>query len=189
MRTRLLLLAVLTTASLAATNAWAIVLEPGDAVAATFDLTAKQPIVQVACPYPDLYDGLRVQLTGTETDQSTPPHPELTGNLDGHIIAYLAYDNRNVVGSLDLTLTDDGGQILYVGGGTFAGEINRQGHVVGRGLLTAVLYEGGVRTDKRLLANVTVDEDLAFYGVTGGFGQPSRDTGYAVETVGTCGGL
>jgi hypothetical protein len=59
---------------------------------------------------------------------------------------------------------------------------------VGRGLLTAVLYEGGARTDKRLVANVTVDEDLAFYGVTGGFGQPSRDTSYAVETVGTCGG-
>jgi hypothetical protein len=188
MRTRLLLMVGLTLALLASTNAWAIVQEPGDQVSATFDLTAKQPILQVACPFPDLYDGLRVQLTGTETDHSFPAHPELTGNLEGHIITYIAYDNTNVVGNLDLTLTDDAGQILYDGDAQFAGEIDQRGHVVGRGLLKALLYENGVRTDKRLLANITVDHELSFYGVTGGFGQPSNDTTYAVETVGTCGG-
>jgi hypothetical protein len=188
MRIRLLMVGILAAAMLATSNAWAIVHEPGDQVAATFDLTAKQPILQVACPFPDLYDGLRVQLTGTETDQSFPPHPELTGNLDGHIVTYLAYDNTNVVGNLEMTLTDDAGQILYDGSATFAGEINEHGHVVGRGLLKALLYENGARTDKRLLANITVDQDLAFYGLAGGFGQPSRETTYAVETVGTCGG-
>jgi len=188
MRTRLLVLGTLTAAMLAASNAWALVREPGDQVSATFDLTAKQPIVQVACPFPDLYDGLRVVLTGTETDRSFPAHPELTGNLDGHIVSFLAYDNTNVVGTLSLTLTDDAGQTLYTGNANFAGEINQQGHIIGRGLLTAVLYENGARTDKRLIANVTVDHDLGFYGVTGGFGQPSNDATYAVETVGTCGG-
>jgi hypothetical protein len=187
MRFRLLLLGLLCTAMLATSNAWATVQEPGDQVSATFELTVIQPIVEVACPYPDLYDGLRVQLTGTETDHSFPPHPELTGTLHGHIVTFLAYDKKNVIGDLSLTLSDDAGKNLWVGNANFAGEIDQRGHVIGRGLLKAFLYEDGLRTDKLLLANITIDHDLGFYGLTGGFGQPSDDATYAVETVGTCG--
>jgi len=184
---RLFVAAGLAALALSATTAWALVQEPGDSVAATFDLTALQPIVQVACPFPDLFDGLRVELKGTETDQSNPPHPELTGILTGTLITYLSYSQPNVVGNFNATLKDAGGKTLYVGSGPFAGVINKQGHVVGRGLLSASLFENGVRTDKRLVANFSFDEDLGFYGVTGSFGLSSGDVSYAVETVGTCG--
>jgi hypothetical protein len=184
---RLFVAVALTALAFSATNAWGLVQEPGDAVAASFDLTALQPIVQVACPYPDLFDGLRVELKGTETDQSNPPHPELTGALHATLITYLSYSQLNVVGNFNATLNGPGGQVLYVGSGPFSGLINEQGHVVGRGLLSATLFENGVPTDKRLVANFTFDEDLGFYGVTGDFGISSDQPSFAVETVGTCG--
>ncbi len=161
--------------------------EPSAAVAATFTLTPLQPFVQIACPYPDLYDELDIHLTGAETDASFPPHPELTGNLTATLITYLKVGATVSIGTLKATLTDANGLTLYAGSGSFAGHVDPRDHVVGRGLLVATLYDAGVATDKRLIANFTIDEDLAFYNTTGEFGQTSSLPDAAIETAGTCG--
>ena len=162
--------------------------EPSAAVAATFTLTPLQPFVQIACPYPDLYDELDIHLTGTETDASFPPHPELTGNLTVTLLTYLKAGATVSIGTVKATLTDPTGLTLYSGNGSFAGHVDPRDHVVGRGVLVATLYDAGVATDKRLIANFTIDEDLAFYTTTGEFGQTSTLPDAAIETAGTCGG-
>ena len=158
-------------------------------MAATFTLTPLQPFVQIACPYPDLYDELDIHLTGTEADASFPPHPELTGNLTVTLLTYIKAGATVSIGTLKATLTDSTGLTLYSGNGSFlAGHVDPRDHVVGRGVLVATLYDAGVATDKRLIANFTIDEDLAFYDTTGEFGQTSTLPDAAIETAGTCGG-
>lgn len=162
--------------------------EPSASVAASFTLTALQPTVQIACPYPDLYDELDIHLTGTETDASFPPHSELTGNLTATLITYLKVGATVSIGTFKATLTDPtSGLTLYTGSGSFAGRVDPRAHVVGRGLLVATLYENGVPTGGQLIANFTIDEDLAFYGTTGEFGKSSSLPDAAIETAGTCG--
>lgn len=178
-------IAVLTASGTASATS---VQEPVASVAATFTLTALQPYVQIACPYPDLYDELDIHLTGTETDASFPPHPELTGNMTATLLTYLKAGATVSIGTFKATLTDSTtGLTLYDGTGTFAGHVDPRDHVVGRGLLFATLYDAGVATDQRLVANFTFDEDLLFYGTTGEFGQTSSLADAAIETAGHCG--
>src|SRR5438132_457524 len=165
---------------LATADAWAVK-EPAALVSAKFDLIAQQPYVQLACPYPDLYDELQIHLLGTETDTSYPPHQELTGNLDVHLYTDLnAFGEPSSVGRLDAVLTDPSGAVLYKGSGRFAGRVNSHGHVVGAGFLVASLYENGKRTAKQLLANLTLDQDLGTYNVTGNLGGAANGYGWAV---------
>ena len=171
----------------AATNASAAIKEPSALVAATFTLTAQQPYVQQACPFPNLYDGLYIELKGTETDTSNPPHPELTGNLQMLAITFLnAMGSTASAGTIKATLTDDTGQILYSGEGTFTGSVTHSNHVLGRGLLTARLYENGTPTNRLLLANFTLDQSLFDYNITGQLGQGSSVPTFAIETAGVC---
>ena len=190
MRTSLkvLVLSLATTTLFAWTNAFAAIKEPAALVAATFSLTAQQPYVQGACPGPNFYDALYSHLIGTETDQSNPPHPELTGNWEGNVVTYLDATGGSTAtaGTVTATLTDDAGNILYKGHGEFAGSINQAGNVVGRGILSATLYEGGQRTNKLLLANFTMEQSLFNYNITGQLGQASSVPTFAIETAGVC---
>ena len=183
---RLVLLFAATLSFTVATNASAAVKEPAALVAATFTLTAQQPYVQVACPYPDLYDALYNHLLGTETDVSDPPHPELTGNLTANVVTYLKVGGKPVAGTIKATLTDAGGQTLYQGRGSFAGTITPEGNVSGSGLLSARLYRDGAPTDHLLVASFTLEQDLTFYNITGQFGATSGQPSYAIETAGVC---
>lgn len=170
------------------TNAVAAIKEPTALVAADLSLTARQPYVQGACPGPNFYDALYIHLVGTETDRSTPPHPELTGTWEGNVVTYLDATGTSTAtaGTVNATLTDDAGQTLYEGRGEFAGTINGSGNVVGRGIFRAALYEGGVRTQKILLANFTLDQSLFNYNITGQLGQASNVPTFAIETAGVC---
>jgi hypothetical protein len=170
------------------TNAVAAIKEPTALVAADLSLTAQQPYVQGACPGPNFYDALYIHLVGTETDRSDPPHPELTGTWEGNVVTYLEATGTSTAtaGTVKATLTDDAGQTLYEGMGEFAGTINGSGNVVGRGIFRAALYEGGVRTQKILLANFTLEQSLFNYNITGQLGQASNVPTFAIETAGVC---
>jgi hypothetical protein len=183
---RLLVLVAATTVFAVASNANAAIKEPTALVAATFTLTAQQPYVQGACPYAELYDALYTYLVGTETDASNPPHPELTGNLTATVVTYLKVGGKPSAGTIKATLTDDAGQVLYQGRGSFAATIDTRAHVVGSGLLTATLYRNGSPTDHLLIASFTLDQELNTYGITGQFGATSGQASYAIETAGAC---
>jgi hypothetical protein len=168
-------------------SASAAIKEPDALVAASFAVTAQQPYVQGACPAPNLYDALYIHLLGTETDASNPPHPELTGNLEMTVVTYLsALGSKASAGTVKATLTDDAGQILYAGRGTFAGSVTNRNTVVATGLLTAQLYESGVPTDHQLIASFTFEQSLFDYNITGQFGQSSSLPTFAIETAGVC---
>src|SRR5262245_34549017 len=130
--TRRLLLAAAGVAVLTASGAASAtsIQEPSAAVAATFTLTPLQPFVQIAYPYPDLYDELDIHLPATETDASFPPHPELTGNLTATLITYLKVGATVSIGTFKATLTDSTGLTLYSGSGSFAGHVDPRDHVV-----------------------------------------------------------
>lgn len=184
---RLTTLLVATAALTAWSTASAAIKEPESIVAANFSLIAQQPYVQAACPYPNLYDALYNHLLGTETDASTPPHPELTGNLRMTAVTYLsALGSKASAGTVKATLTDDAGKILYAGRGSFAGMVTQTNHVVASGLLRATLYENGVPTERVLVASFTLDQSLFDYNITGQFGQTSTLPAFAIETAGVC---
>src|SRR5437764_14805571 len=108
---RIIVLVAATAALSAWTNAFAAIKEPSALVAATFEMTAQQPYVQEACPGPNYYDALYIHLVGTESDASTPPHPELTGNLVATVITYLDATGQSTAsaGNINATLTDEAG--------------------------------------------------------------------------------
>lgn len=189
MRRRSRILAVVAvTVAITAGPASAAIKEPHAVVSATFDLVAQQPYVQGACPGPNFYDALYAHLLGTETDSSTPPHPELTGNLEANVTTYLDATGQSqaAAGTIVATLTDDAGNVLYSGRGTFAGMVNAQGHVVGSGVLQANLSVGGQRTNHLLIAGFTLDQRIDNFNITGQFGNHAAVGSYGIETAGVC---
>ena len=186
-RSRVAALVVLTVAITSGT-ASAAIKEPHAIVSATFDLVAQQPYVQGACPGPNFFDALYAHLLGTETDTSSPPHPEPTDNIEATVVTYLDATGQtpSAAGTVKATLTDDAGTTLYSGRGTFAGMVNAQNHVVGSGILQANLFEAGVRTDHILIAGFTLDQRIADFNITGQFGNHAAVGSYAIETAGQC---
>jgi hypothetical protein len=184
----LLVVAVLTALPILVGQAQAVE-EPTALVAATFSLEVVEPIVQTACAWPNLYDQFALDFTGTETDTSYPPHPELSGTLALHLITNLPVSGAPAMGTFTATLTGADGNVSYKGRGMFSAQVSFPGgveHVSGRGTMMASLYQDGVPTEGRLVANLSFDENLLAFTVTGDFGQSSSVPGWAVETAGSC---
>jgi hypothetical protein len=162
--------------------------EPAREVSAAIGARFSTPVLAVPCNGSLTRNRFVIDAQGAERDASTPAESGLTGKLQLKL-SYVENRHGAVLGHVNAVLTQrHSGEVLYSGGGTFAGRENPPGGIEARGLLDAILYSKGKPTARHLIANIAFGIDSINGTVNGGFGDEApAEASIAIETTGsTC---